>query len=85
MVAAIARDPAPLGGWWSENGIGISLSYERMSFSRRVTSEDHVPGTWANLSGESTVSLSETLKQTAGIWRSGDGLNYRARIREQWP
>lgn len=32
----------------------------------------------------SDVSLQEALDQTAGIWQSGDGLEYQMRIRKEW-
>ena len=33
----------------------------------------------------STASFQEVLKQTAGIWQAGDGLEYQERIRKEWP
>ena len=35
--------------------------------------------------GVSTASFQEVLKQTAGIWQAGDGLEYQERIRKEWP
>ena len=32
----------------------------------------------------SDVSLQEALEQTAGIWQSGDGLEYQVQIRKEW-
>ena len=32
----------------------------------------------------SDVSLHRALEQTAGIWQSGDGLEYQMRIRKEW-
>lgn len=32
----------------------------------------------------SEVSFHDALKQTAGIWQSGDGLEYQVRIRREW-
>lgn len=29
-------------------------------------------------------SLQSALKRTAGIWRSGDGLEYQRRMRDEW-
>ena len=31
------------------------------------------------------ASFQEVLKQTAGIWQAGDGLEYQERIRKEWP
>ena len=39
----------------------------------------------AKESRASEVSFQEVLKQTAGIRRSGDGLEYQVRIRREWP
>ena len=33
----------------------------------------------------SDISFQETLKQTAGIWQSSDGLEYQMLIRKEWP
>ena len=33
----------------------------------------------------SATSFQEVLKQTAGIWQDGDGLEYQGRIRQEWP
>ena len=33
----------------------------------------------------SIVSFQEALKHTAGIWQSGEGLEYQVRIRKEWP
>ena len=32
----------------------------------------------------SDVSLQKALEHTAGIWQSGDGLEYQVRIRKEW-
>ena len=32
----------------------------------------------------SDVSLHKALEQTAGIWQSGDGLEYQMQIRKEW-
>ena len=32
----------------------------------------------------SDVSLQKALEKTAGIWQSGDGLEYQVRIRKEW-
>ncbi len=34
--------------------------------------------------GGSAVSIQDVLKETAGIWQAGDGLEYQERIREEW-
>ena len=33
----------------------------------------------------SAASFQEVLKQTAGIWQAGDGLEYQERMRKEWP
>ena len=33
----------------------------------------------------SATPFQEVLKQTAGIWQGGDGLEYQERIRKEWP
>ena len=33
----------------------------------------------------SDISFQETLKQTAGIWQSSDGLEYQMLVRKEWP
>ena len=32
----------------------------------------------------SAASIQDVLKQTAGIWQAGDGLEYQERIRKEW-
>ncbi len=32
----------------------------------------------------SIASFQEVLKQTAGIWQAGDGLEYQERMRQEW-
>ena len=52
----------------------------RASLIRQAVSEFQ-----AKESRASEVSFQEVLKQTAGIWQSGDGLEYQVRIRREWP
>ncbi len=33
----------------------------------------------------SAASFQDVLKQTAGIWQAGDGLEYQERMRKEWP
>ena len=33
----------------------------------------------------SAAPFQAVLKQTAGIWQGGDGLEYQERIRKEWP
>ena len=33
----------------------------------------------------SAAAFQGVLKQTAGIWQGGDGLEYQERIRQEWP
>lgn len=51
----------------------------RASLIRQAVSEYQ-----AKESQVSDVSFPEALKQTAGIWQSGDGLEYQVRIRKEW-
>ena len=52
----------------------------RASLIRQAVSEYQ-----AKESRGSEVSFQEAIKRTAGIWQSGDGLEYQARIRREWP
>ena len=49
----------------------------RASLIRQAISEYH-----AKESRVSDVSFQEALEQTAGIWQSGDGLEYQVRVRK---
>lgn len=52
--------------------------------SRASLIRQAVSGYQAREKRVSDVSLHESLEQTAGIWQSGDGLEYQVRIREEW-
>lgn len=51
----------------------------KASLIRQAVSEYH-----AKEKRGSEVSLHESLEQTAGIWQSGDGLEYQVRIHKEW-
>ena len=63
---------------------------DRQAASRRVSAASLIRQAVSEFQirerrGSACVVSRGVLKQTAGIWQGGDGLEYQERIRQEWP